>query len=133
MYLVDTNVVSELPRPKPNPGALEWLGGQPGIVISVLTVEELTYGVERARGREQRRLRAWLDGLFGTAPTIVAIDERIARAAGELRAARERRGRTVAQADMLIAATALITGRVLVTRNTKDFTSCGVGLLNPFR
>ena len=58
MYLVDTNVVSELPRPKPNPGALEWLGGQPGIVISVLTVEELTYGVERARGREQRRLRA---------------------------------------------------------------------------
>jgi toxin FitB len=56
----------------------------------------------------------------------------IARASGELRAAREARGRRVAMADMLIAATALAHGLTLATRNVRDFESCGVSLVDPF-
>ncbi len=56
----------------------------------------------------------------------------MARAAGELRAAREATGRRVAQADMLIAATAVIHGFTLATRNTRDVAGCGVALIDPF-
>jgi len=63
---------------------------------------------------------------------VIPVDDRIATAAGVLRAGRELAGRLAAQADMLIGATAAITGRVLVTRKVRDFEGCGIALLNPF-
>lgn len=131
-YLLDTNVVSELVRPSPNPHVLQWLEGQQEIVLSAISIEELSYGIARAPPASRRRLLTWFETLLAVPAEIVPVDAKIARASGDLRAHREVQGRHVAQADMLIAATALITGRTLVTRNTRDFEGCGVALLDPF-
>lgn len=132
MCLVDANVLSELPRPRPNAAVLRWLHQQPTIVLSVVSVEELTFGVARAPLPRRAKLAAWLDELLGSAAEILGVTEAVARAAGELRAARESAGRRVAQADMLIAATAVIHGLTLATRNGRDFVGCGVALVDPF-
>ncbi|MGA7120213.1 MAG: PIN domain-containing protein, partial [Polyangiaceae bacterium] len=79
------------------------------------------------------RLVRWLDALLEARPTVLDVTAAIARASGELRAAREARGRRVAQADMLIAATALAQGLTLATRNGRDFEGCGVALVDPFK
>lgn len=131
MYLVDTNVLSELPRPRPDPAVLRWLQRQSTIVVSVVSVEELAFGVARAPAGRRPKLARWLDSLLEAAE-IVDVSLTIAKAAGELRAAREGAGRRVAQADMLIAATAVVRGLTLATRNVRDFQACGVALLNPF-
>lgn len=131
-YLLDTNVLSELPRPRPHDKVLQWLGNQREIALSAVTLEELTYGVERAKGPARERLRGWLQGLLDSRPRIVPITPLVASTAGRLRAQREAGGRPVAQADMLVAACALTEGLVLATRNVRDFEGCGVALLNPF-
>jgi predicted nucleic acid-binding protein len=131
-YVIDTNVVSELARPTPNRAVVDWFATQRSIALCAISMEELAYGIARARPAERRRLGPWFEALLAIPAEILAVDERIARAAGELRAARERVGRTVAQADMLIAATAIISGRTLVTRNTRDFEGCGVATFDPF-
>ena len=130
--LVDTNVLSELPRPRPAASVLRWLAAQETIALSVVTLEELTFGVARATPTARARLGRWLDALLDARPIVLDVTPTIARASGELRAAREARGRRVAQADMLIAATALAHGLTLATRNVKDFEGCGVRLFNPF-
>ena len=65
-------------------------------------------------------------------PIVLSVDEKIAKLAGNLRAKQESKGKSRTQADMLIAATAITNGLILVTRNTKDFSECGVSVLNPF-
>lgn len=131
-YLVDTNVLSELPRPRPDPKVLRWLGAQERIAISAVTIEELTFGVERSKGTARERLRAWLQALLDAEPVVVPVTAVVAATAGRLRAQREARGRPVAQADMLVASSALVEGLVLATRNVRDFEACGVALFNPF-
>ena len=131
--LVDTNVLSETIRPRPNAGVLRWLAVHPTFALSAITLEELAFGIERLKGKRRVQLYDWFDGLLGKpSPTIVPVDGDVALAAGRLRARREHKGRPVAQADMLIAASALVRGLTLVTRNTADFEGCGVALVNPF-
>lgn len=77
-------------------------------------------------------MRRWLEALLDARPLVIPIDQRVARIAGSLRAARETRGRRIPQADMLIAACAVSAGLVLATRNTRDFEGCGVALFDPF-
>ena len=130
--LVDTSVLSELPRPRPNAQVLGWFAAQQAIHVSVVTIEELAYGVARAAASARTRLARWFDALLDSRPVILDVTPSIARASGDLRAARESRGRRVAQADMLIAATALVHGLTLVTRNGRDFEGCGVTVFDPF-
>lgn len=132
MYLIDTNVVSELGKKRPDRGVLTWFATQPGIVLSAITVDELTYGIERIPPGQAARLRNWFSGLMALPPLVLPVDAGVAQVAGRMRAACENAGKVVHQCDMLIAATALLSQRVLVTRNVKDFQDCGVALLNPF-
>jgi len=131
-YLVDTNVFSELPKLKPAAAVLRWMDGQREIAISAITLEELTFGVERAKGGARDRLRGWLQALADAGPRVLPVTALVASTAGRLRAQREAKGRPVAQADMLVAASALTEGLVLATRNVKNFEGCGVALVNPF-
>ena len=132
MHLVDTNALSELARPRPADAVLRWFAAQDAIAISVVSVEERAYGVARAPTARRPKLAAWLEAMLGTVETIFDVTLAIARASGELRAAREDAGRPASQADMLIAATALVHGLTLATRNVPDFKGCGVVVVDPF-
>jgi predicted nucleic acid-binding protein len=128
MQLSDTNVISELMRPVPDPGVEAWAAGQTRLCISVITVDEIVFGLRR---RGSARLTAWFDG-FVEQVQVLEIGLPVARRAGELRALLQASGQVRTQADMLIAATAQVHGLTLVTRNTRDFDGCGVAVLNPF-
>lgn len=131
-YLLDTNVISELPRRNPNQGAIDFLESLDEIVISAVTVDEIEFGIQRTEKKQKQMLLKWWNALLSIPPIIIPVDETVAKTAGRLRAKEESRGRRMTQADALIAASALSTGRILVTRNWKDFKNSGVGLLNPF-
>lgn len=132
MHLVDTNVLSELARPRPAPEVIQWFAEQEAITISVVSVEELAFGVARAPDARRLKLAAWLEAMLHTVETVFEVTPAIARASGELRAARANTGRPAAQANMLIAATAIVHGLTLATRNVADFAGCGVVIVDPF-
>lgn len=127
-HLLDTNVISELACREPHPGVLEW-AKQPGQhMLSVISVDEILFGLS---SRSSPRLLDWMNRFFELCP-VLPISEEIARRAGSLRGDFQRRGIVRQQADMLIAATAQAHNLTLVTRNTRDFKGCGIGLLDPF-
>ena len=127
--LVDTNVLSELARVRPNAGVVEWASRVERIALSVVTVEEIECGLA---WRPNERLEAWF-ATFLEACAVLDVTAPVARLAGRLRGDLRRRGLVRTQADLLIAATALIHGLPLVTRNERDFAGLGVAVLNPFR
>jgi predicted nucleic acid-binding protein len=127
--LADTNVLSELSRPRPNPGVLSWAAGTRAIAISVISVEEALYGMAR---RPIPRVRAWFDDFLARYCQVLDVTAAIAVLAGTLRGQLAARGKIPTQADMMIAATAAHHGLTMVTRNVRDFDECGVSILNPF-
>ena len=132
MYLADTNIVSELMRPRPDSGVLQWLQrlelGDMPLVVSAITVDEMILGLH---WRPQAEKMRWFEHFLMRA-TVLPVNADIARRAGEWRAQFARRGVVRSQADMLIAATAQGHALTLVTRNVRDFDGCGIALLNPF-
>ena len=132
MYLVDTNVVSELMRPAPDALVLQRLGhvaqlGEP-LALSVITVDEIVFGL----ARRPRKAAAGFFDEFVARCRVLDITETIARQAGQVRGLLGAKGRVRSQADMLIAATAQVHALTLVTRNVRDFDGCGIAVLNPF-
>jgi predicted nucleic acid-binding protein len=138
MYLVDTNVISEVrKRPKANKGVQDFFklvtSERTPVFVSVVTVGELRRGVEliRHRGdtRQAAQLEKWLDKLLVKYQDfILDFDKNIAQLWGRLRVPHPENA-----LDKQIAATALIHDLTVVTRNHKDFTKTGVRTLNPFR
>ncbi len=126
--LVDTSVLSELARPRPARAVLAWASELERFTFSVVTLEELRFGVSV---RRSVKLERWLEALI-TAADVVDVTATIAERAAEFRAARHRGGRPVTQADMFIAATASVEGVALATRNTRDFHGLGLRLVDPF-
>jgi predicted nucleic acid-binding protein len=116
-FLLDTNVVSEPMRPRPNAGVLKWLGevDEESTFISVVTITELRYGIERLDGWLQRDLRVRFEG------RILPVDFEVANVCGGIIARRESLGRPIEPRDAFIAATAEVYGLTLVTRNVSDF------------
>jgi predicted nucleic acid-binding protein len=128
-FLVDTNVVSELVRPRPNPGVLAWAGALDVLTLSVVTVDEIFYGLAVRRNAKVQR---WLEQFLESKCRILEVTPVIARHAGTLRGQLAARGRVRSQANMLIAATATQHGLTIATRNERDFDECGVPVSNPF-
>jgi toxin FitB len=136
-YLLDTNVVSEWVKPRPNGNVIAWLAeaSEDEIFISVCTFAELRFGVaSMARGKRRDHLDEWLrsDLPVRFDRRIVGIDISIAVAWGDIQARARQKGRPVGPMDGLIAATAAVHDMTIVTRNTKHFEAVGVPLLNPW-
>lgn len=127
--LVDTNVLSELARPRPNQGVLCWADQNREIALSVVTLEEVVYGLS---WRPNERIARWFEAYVEQHCELLPVTPQIAVRSGELRGRFRSQGRPHHQADMLIAATAEIERRALVTRNVRDFEGCGFPLLDPF-
>lgn len=137
MFLLDTNVVSELRKVrsgKADRQVRKWAEGvdTSSLYISVISLQELEIGVLLAERRDTRKgaiLRTWLHGnvRFAFQDRILAVDESVAVRSAGLHVPDPKPFR-----DGLIAATALVHGMTLVTRNTADFVHTGVALLNPW-
>ena len=129
-YLVDTNIISELIRKKPNHGVLEWAGQVKLVGISSVIVEEIMFGLSY---KPNSKILFWFEEFIKLHCQVLPVTESIARRSGELRGKLRTKGVSRTQADMFIASTALEYGLSLVSRNTRDFEGCGVSLLNPFQ
>ncbi|HEY0993888.1 MAG TPA: type II toxin-antitoxin system VapC family toxin [Kofleriaceae bacterium] len=128
--LVDTNIIAELARPRPDPGVVAWAGKLSTMTLSAISVEEISFGLA---ANPRPRLERWLSDFLDSDCRILDVTSSIAKHAGILRGQLARRGRSRTQADMLIAATAALHGLTLATRNERDFDDCGVTVINPFR
>lgn len=132
-YLLDTNVISETRKIRPNADVMDFLANADGgrLFVSVLTLGELRKGVEAKRRDDPAaaaQLSAWVDAIETSfSDSIVAIDAATARLWGELSAAR-----SLPVIDTLIAATALSRDLALVTRSTRDVVATGVFTLDPW-
>ena len=125
-FLLDTTVVSEWTKVRPNAGVVEWLAAadEDRLFLSVVTLAEIRHGVERlASGRRRDRLDAWLrdDLPLRFEDRLLSIDPAIADAWGRLVSRRDAAGRPIAVMDAFIAATAIVHQLTLVTRNVADF------------
>ncbi len=133
-YLIDTNVISELIRPRPEPKVLAWFDATPdeALHISVLTVGEIRKGAEKLADKARReRLRLWLENEVPRwfegriLPLTLAVAERWGRLLAQLE-------KTPTAIDSLLAATALHHELRIVTRNERDFVFPGLEVVNPW-
>ena len=136
-FLLDTAVVSELVRKSPSARVLKWIDGQDetSLHLSVLTIGELEKGVARLPASARRtRLISWVrrDLVERFGGRLLPIDTRTATRWGSVTGESERRGRPLPVIDSLIAATALVHGFTVVTRNVEDFERCGAPCFNPW-
>jgi toxin FitB len=136
-FLLDTNVVSEWVRPRPDAGVVAWLvdADEDRVFVSVVTLAELRCGVERLdAGRRRRLLEEWLceDLPLRFEGRILPIDSSVADAWGKIVALREGQGRPIGVMDAFIAATAETHALTLVTRNTTDFETSVKLIFNPW-
>ena len=137
MILLDTNVVSELIRPHPDPKVEAWLAGQysANVFLSVISEAELRYGVAiLPAGIRRDRLAAEIEGMLREdfAGRILNFDSESARAYAAIAADRRAAGLPIHHADCQIAATARARGAKIATRNVNDFHGCGVDVINPW-
>jgi toxin FitB len=135
-FLLDTNIISEIRKPVPSTRVLDWLSGitNEHLFISVVTLGEINRGITKLpAGKKKNDLIKWFDRVQEAYQyQTFSIDNDIALKWGELTARSEREGIILPVLDGLIAATAYVHGAILVTRNTKDFQSANIQVLNPW-
>jgi toxin FitB len=132
VYLLDTNVVSELRKPKPHQGVVAWVqnASDETLHLSAVTIGEIQAGIEITREQDIEKAHAietWLNSVAETY-NIIPVDAHIFRRWAQLMQGRPDHHLE----DALIAATALVRGLSVVTRNVDDFKRFGVSLINPF-
>jgi predicted nucleic acid-binding protein len=132
MYLLDTNVVSELRKPKPHGAVLAWFSGVEDLQIhlSAVTIGEIQVGIELTREQDEAKaleIEAWLEQV-ASSYNVLAMDAAVFRAWARLM---HRQSDTLYE-DAMIAAIAKVNHLTVVTRNGADFKPFDVPLLNPF-
>ncbi len=137
-FLLDTNIVSESVKPRPNAGVMDWLAeaDEDRIFISAVTIAEIRYGIERLpNGIRRRRLDEWLthEVPLRFEDRILPVDVNVGDDWGRIMARGRAAGRPVAAMDAFIAATSERYKLVLATRNVSDFEALGIRLVNPWR
>ena len=137
MYVIDTNVASELMRPSPSPAVAAWIAGRDAeeLYLTAVSEAELLYGVAIVpAGRRRNQLEAamfrWLD--TGFAERILPFDSGAARAYADIAASRRSAGRPIAPADCQIAAIAQCRGMAVATRNVRDFGDIDIEVVDPW-
>ncbi len=136
-FLLDTNIPSELTRPRPEPRVFEWLdsAADAELYFSVVSLGEILRGVTLLPlGQPRQELQQWLDGTLRPwfQGRMLPINESVAERWGRLSGQSQLKGRPLKVADGLIAATALEHDLTIVTRNVKDFADLGVRIFNPW-
>ncbi|RMG22970.1 MAG: type II toxin-antitoxin system VapC family toxin [Methanobacteriota archaeon] len=136
-YLLDTCVISEIIKPHPHPGVVEWLDSvdEEFLYLSALTVGEIQKGIAQiSSSKKRKKLEVWLthELLLRFQGRILPINEEVALTWGSLQGRLERKGTRMPSIDSLFAATAITYELILVTRNVKDFVYSEVELLNPW-
>ena len=132
MYLLDTNVVSELRKPKPHGAIVTWLESvdDAKLFVSAVTLGEIQAGIEMTREQDAEKsaeIESWLD-LVSASYNVLPMDAAVFRRWARLM---HRTSNTLYE-DAMIAATARVHGLTVVTRNVSDFKSFGVEIFNPF-
>lgn len=132
MYLLDTNVVSELRKPRPHGAVLAWLESvnDASLYLATVTLGEIQAGIELTREQDSEKaeeIEAWLD-LVANAYNILAMDGPAFRCWAKLMHGKS----ATLYEDAMIAAIAKVNGLTVVTRNVTDFSSFAVAVLNPF-
>lgn len=136
-YLIDTDCISELMKPKPDPNVLNWFSDHEelSMYLSVITFGKLRKGIEKLPiSAKKSKLNRWVNEdlahRFEERIIVVSIAE--VNTWGHLLEKAEKAGTPLPAIDALIAASALVHGLSVVTRNTKDMEATGVELINPW-
>ena len=137
MFILDTNVVSELMQERPHPTVLEWIDDRlkRDLYVAAVTQAEVLTGIAiLPEGKRRQGLAAAAGRAFGGmfANRVLPFDRSAAGAYAKIAAARRRAGRPIPQADCQIAAIAAARGGSVVTRNVRDFEGTGVAVVNPW-
>lgn len=135
MILLDTNVLSELTKPRPSPQVVAWLkANEPLLAVPTIALAELRYGIARLEPGRQRSslLRFWQMTCDRFRGRIFSFDERAAAVYGDVAARAEQDGARLNVADGQIAAIALVQGMRVATRDIGDFKASGVSVVNPW-
>lgn len=137
-FLLDTNVISEWVKPKPNAGVIEWMldADEDRVFLSVVTLAEIRHGIELLpSGARRQRLTDWLDVELPDRfqGRLIEVNRGIADSWGVCMARARLAGITLNPMDAFIAATAKSHGFALVTRNISDFRETGIKLVNPWK
>ena len=137
-YLLDTCVISELIKPKPNSKVVKWLRScrDENLFLSVLTIGEIQKGISKLPDSHKRNnLQEWMDAelILRFDRRILGIDFKIAQKWGEIQASAEITGTKMLVIDSLIAAIGLIHDLTIVTRDTSGMEKSGAKLFNPWK
>jgi predicted nucleic acid-binding protein len=137
MIILDTNVLSELMRPKPSPRVVKWVGNQPQaqLFTTTITEAEIFYGIELlAKGERRGELLEAAEAMFGEdlAGRIFSFESDSARVFSRIAAMRRALGKPISYADAQIAAIAQVRRAKLATRNVEDFQDCGIHVIDPW-
>jgi predicted nucleic acid-binding protein len=133
-YLLDTNVISETARKKPDPKVVAWIGNLPSLALPAVAIYELASGIQRLPPGDKRALLdEWFAELLGAGCNVIAFDRDAALACAALETEARHKHRTIETRDLFILATARSRSLGIATRNVSHFRGFGVSVYDPFK